>query len=71
MPINFILLFFRLFERMYGYTCETLRGNANGPLLMARVGSILLKSSPIGFEVNFKIKFKVQTGSDRFQNFDL
>ena len=26
-------------ERMYGYTCETLRGDANGPLLMARVGS--------------------------------
>ena len=29
---------------MYGYTCETLRGNANGPLLVARVGSNWLQN---------------------------
>ena len=31
-------------ERMYGYICQTLRGNANGPLLMARVGSNRFKN---------------------------
>ena len=36
---------------MYGYTCETLRGNANGPLLVARVGSNWLQNVDLMIKV--------------------